>query len=43
MDRQFLHACHLEFDHPFTEEPLEFSSELPADLQDVLAKLRMRS
>lgn len=40
LDRQFLHACRLKFDHPFTGESMEFSSELPEDLRGVLEELR---
>jgi 23S rRNA pseudouridine1911/1915/1917 synthase len=43
ISRQFLHACRLRFEHPFTGERLEFASDLPADLQKVLEKLRERS
>lgn len=39
-DRPFLHAEHLAFDHPVTEEPMEWTSPLPADLVAVQAKLR---
>lgn len=39
MDRPFLHAEHLGFDHPATGEPLAFDSPLPADLAAVLAQL----
>ena len=34
--RQFLHSAELGFRHPFTEEELEFSSPLPADLAEAL-------
>ena len=33
LDRPFLHAAHLSFDHPATGERLEFDSPLPADLR----------
>jgi len=36
LDRPFLHAAHLSFDHPATGERLEFDSPLPADLRAVL-------
>ena len=36
--RPFLHAHRLAFDHPVTGERLAFSSELPADLREVLAR-----
>lgn len=38
--RQFLHAWRLALPHPETDEPLEFSSALPPDLQRVLDALR---
>jgi 23S rRNA pseudouridine1911/1915/1917 synthase len=34
--RQALHAATLGFIHPVTDEPLEFSAPLPADLADLL-------
>jgi 23S rRNA pseudouridine1911/1915/1917 synthase len=37
--RQFLHASHLAFTHPFTQEPTEVESRLPPDLQGFLAAL----
>jgi 23S rRNA pseudouridine1911/1915/1917 synthase len=37
--RQFLHAHRLGFFHPRTGEYMEFTSELPADLQQVLEPL----
>ena len=37
--RPFLHAERLGFDHPVSGERLEFSSELPADLVGILARL----
>jgi 23S rRNA pseudouridine1911/1915/1917 synthase len=40
LDRQFLHSCRLKFDHPFTGETLQFASELPGDLKEVLTELR---
>jgi 23S rRNA pseudouridine1911/1915/1917 synthase len=40
VSRQFLHAEHLAFAHPATGESLAFDSPLPADLADVLARLR---
>ena len=39
LDRPFLHACRLAFDHPVTGERLSFTSPLPADLEAVLARL----
>lgn len=38
-ERQFLHAAHLGFAHPVTEEILRFDSELPADLAAVMLSL----
>ena len=43
LDRQFLHAKQLGFDHPRTEERLEFSSNIPNELNDILKKLRKLS
>jgi len=40
LDRQFLHAKVLGFKHPKNEEYLEFSSNLPKDLEEILKKLR---
>jgi len=40
LDRQFLHAKVLGFDHPVTGKYLEFSSNLPKDLGNLLKKLR---
>jgi 23S rRNA pseudouridine1911/1915/1917 synthase len=37
--RQFLHAAHLEFRHPWTGEWLVFDAPLPDDLATFLAKL----
>ena len=39
LQRPFLHAAELAFDHPATGERLQFRSELPADLADMLATL----
>ncbi len=43
LDRQFLHAKQLGFDHPITGERLEFSSNIPKELGDILKKLRKLS
>ncbi len=43
LERQFLHANQLGFDHPRTEERLEFSSNIPKELSDILKKLRKLS
>lgn len=40
IDRQWLHAKQLSFQHPVTNQPLSFDSEYPADLAAVLVKLR---
>jgi 23S rRNA pseudouridine1911/1915/1917 synthase len=37
LERQFLHATRLAFEHPLTGEPVEVVSRLPADLQSALA------
>jgi len=40
LDRPFLHARRLAFEHPVTGEPMAFEAALPADLQEVLDGLR---
>jgi 23S rRNA pseudouridine1911/1915/1917 synthase len=40
VDRPFLHAAQLAFDHPSTGERCRFESPLPADLEAVLVPLR---
>jgi 23S rRNA pseudouridine1911/1915/1917 synthase len=40
LERQFLHAARLAFEHPFTGEPVDVTSPLPADLDESLATLR---
>jgi 23S rRNA pseudouridine1911/1915/1917 synthase len=40
LERQFLHAARLEFPHPFTDEPVETHSALPADLTAALERAR---
>jgi 23S rRNA pseudouridine1911/1915/1917 synthase len=40
LDRPFLHAARLAFTHPGDERRMEFTSELPEDLQRVLEELR---
>ena len=42
LERPFLHAARLMFHHPGDGRPMEFTSELPADLQGVLDELRER-
>jgi 23S rRNA-/tRNA-specific pseudouridylate synthase len=39
LDRMFLHATRLGFDHPVTGEHLAFDSPLPAELAAALAEL----
>jgi 23S rRNA pseudouridine1911/1915/1917 synthase len=38
LERQFLHATRLAFDHPLTGERVELVSPLPPDLQSALAR-----
>jgi 23S rRNA pseudouridine1911/1915/1917 synthase len=40
LERQFLHSARLAFPHPFSGEPVEAESPLPADLAGVLAAAR---
>src|SRR5262249_24475856 len=40
LDRPFLHAARLAFTHPIDGRRLEFTSDLPEDLQRVLDELR---
>ena len=40
LDRQWLHAMRLSFEHPTTGEMVEFESEYPADLRHALDVLR---
>ena len=40
LNRQFLHAKVIGFNHPITKKKLEFSSNLPRDLDYLLKKLR---
>ena len=40
LERPFLHAARLAFRHPSDRRRMEFTSELPADLQRVLDELR---
>jgi 23S rRNA pseudouridine1911/1915/1917 synthase len=42
LDRPFLHAACLAFRHPTDGRRMEFTSDLPADLQQVLDELRER-
>jgi 23S rRNA pseudouridine1911/1915/1917 synthase len=43
LDRQFLHAARLAFDHPVTGEAVDVASPLPPDLADVLGRLQART
>jgi 23S rRNA pseudouridine1911/1915/1917 synthase len=38
--RQALHAATLGFEHPVTDERLEFAADLPGDLEELLSALR---
>jgi 23S rRNA pseudouridine1911/1915/1917 synthase len=40
LERQFLHAARLSFEHPFTGELVDVRSPLPADLAAALALAR---
>ena len=40
VERHFLHAFHLGFNHPVTGEPLEFQTGLPSDLSPAVDALR---
>jgi 23S rRNA pseudouridine1911/1915/1917 synthase len=40
LQRQFLHSSRLSFNHPRTEEAMEFTSELPEDLRAALEQAR---
>jgi len=42
LERQFLHSAALRFRHPMTGAELEFESELPEDLADLLQSLADR-
>lgn len=39
LDRQALHAGHLEFDHPVTHEHLCFTVPLPMDIQNIITQV----
>lgn len=39
--RQALHAYRLSFNHPFTDKKVEVSAELPADIKQLLAYLKL--
>ena len=38
--RQALHAYNLEFEHPVTHEHMSFTTQMPADMQAVVLKIR---
>jgi 23S rRNA pseudouridine1911/1915/1917 synthase len=40
LPRQALHARSLAFDHPTTGKRMQFDSELPADMQEVIERMR---
>lgn len=40
LDRQFLHACRLVFEHPASGEEMRFESDLPTDLLQALERAR---
>tara|TARA_E500000178_G_scaffold239231_1_gene235674 strand:+ start:1302 stop:2351 length:1050 start_codon:yes stop_codon:yes gene_type:complete len=40
--RQALHASHLGFDHPVTRQPMEFDTDLPDDMANVMQGLENR-
>jgi 23S rRNA pseudouridine1911/1915/1917 synthase len=39
LDRPFLHAAHLSFEHPVSRDRLTFEAPLPIDLRDLLKRL----
>ena len=41
LKRPFLHALSLQFDHPVTQERISLTAPLPADLEELLAQLRL--
>lgn len=36
INRQALHCCYVQFEHPLTKQVMEFKSELPADIANLL-------
>ncbi len=40
LERQFLHAARLAFQHPLTGERVDVESPLPTDLADALGRAR---
>jgi 23S rRNA-/tRNA-specific pseudouridylate synthase len=43
LNRYFLHAAELRFDHPTTGQVMVFQSALPAELESLLDQLRAQS
>jgi 23S rRNA pseudouridine1911/1915/1917 synthase len=43
LDRNFLHAAELEFEHPLSGKPLHLSSPLPAELEAFLTNIERAS
>ncbi len=43
LERNFLHAAHLNFAHPQTQKPLAISAPLPAELESFLKAIRANS
>ena len=43
LDRQFLHAQTLGFNHPKTNEEMIFTSKLPQELENIVILLRNTS
>lgn len=41
LDRQFLHAARLKFDHPVYKQVIELNSSLPQDLSLIIEELRL--
>jgi len=41
--RHFLHARHIRFRHPVTDQSLEFWAELPSELADLVSRLRAQT
>jgi 23S rRNA pseudouridine1911/1915/1917 synthase len=40
LDRQWLHACELEIEHPSSGQRMRFESQYPEDLQNALDLIR---
>ena len=40
LERNFLHAAHLEFAHPQTGKTVEVNASLPVELEELMAQLR---